>query len=285
MVANMTSNYGEGLGNISSVQKIYKDGMVYSMRSRESLKNAIMTQSGLYDNLKTTAGDSVAQKLVNDNENVATNPALEGGYMSTVDTTYIRKSSFYLTDAISCDSFVLEPRFHNNLHLAMTNAKEKNFRLQDSAKEAGLMPYQYEYEKSLKIYSMTIDLSMIGKDENFNAEADNDEKARRVNALLTAVENLSLVVKGNLDNSEPIFAVGGFSERKTHFFENVVRVKGGNLVISNDLINKVKKGFNVAMLEGKTFKNEDEIKSSFENIMSISEFFDELREEVVKYYK
>ena len=36
-------------------------------------------------------------------------------------------------------------------------------------------------------------------------------KADRVICLLDAIENLSLVVKGNLDNAEPIFAVGGLS--------------------------------------------------------------------------
>lgn len=38
VVANMTSNYSEGLGNISSIQKIYRDRNVYAIRSRESLK-------------------------------------------------------------------------------------------------------------------------------------------------------------------------------------------------------------------------------------------------------
>ena len=40
VVANMTSNYSEGLGNVASVQKVFKNRRIYSMRSRESLKNA-----------------------------------------------------------------------------------------------------------------------------------------------------------------------------------------------------------------------------------------------------
>ena len=52
VVANMTSNYSENLGNIASVQKVFKKGKIYSMRSRESLKNAIMVQSGMYDDLQ-----------------------------------------------------------------------------------------------------------------------------------------------------------------------------------------------------------------------------------------
>ena len=42
VVANMTSNYSEGLGNIASVQKVFRNRKVYTIRSRESLKNALM---------------------------------------------------------------------------------------------------------------------------------------------------------------------------------------------------------------------------------------------------
>lgn len=38
VLSNMTSNYSEGLGNIASVQKVFRNRNVYSMRSRESLK-------------------------------------------------------------------------------------------------------------------------------------------------------------------------------------------------------------------------------------------------------
>ena len=150
VVANMTSNYGEGLGNIGSIQKVYRNGKSYAIRSRESLKNAIMVQSGLYDDLKVQVDKSVNQKAVSQDINASTNRALEGGYMNTSDNTKIRKSSFYLTDAVSFHSFINETRFHNNLYLAQAYAKENKINLQDKAKEAGLMPYQYEYDKSLK---------------------------------------------------------------------------------------------------------------------------------------
>ena len=43
---------------------------------------------------------------------------------------------------------------------------------------------------------MTIDLTMIGKDSNFDTEeASNEEKAKRVISFIDAVENLSLVKK------------------------------------------------------------------------------------------
>jgi CRISPR-associated protein Cst2 len=283
VVANMTSNYSEGLGNIGSVQKIYKNRKAYATRSRESLKNAIMVQSGLYDDLQTTV-DGATQKMVSTELNVANCKALEGGYMSTKGTTYVRNSSFYLTDAISCDHFINETRFHNNLYLANNYASLNGINLQEKSKEAGLMPYQYEYDKSLKVYSMTIDLDMIGVDKNFETEATKEEKYNRVKSLLEAVANLSLVVRGNLDNAEPVFIIGGLSNRKTHYFENVVKVSNEKLVISNDLKSKLEEGFHAGLLQGETFTNESEIITNL-NPTSVKEFFTIVEEEVKQYYE
>lgn len=288
VVANMTSNYSEGLGNIASVQKVFRNRKVYTIRSRESIKNAIMVESGMYDDLQTES-NGATQKLANEELNASNCRALEGGYMNTKGTTNIRKSSFYLTDAISCESFVNETRFHNNLYLATNLAKSLNINIQEKAKETGLMPYQYEYDKSLKIYSITIDLEMIGKDENFEneanyKEANNSEKADRVNSILSAIENLSLTVKGNLDNAEPIFVVGGLSDRKTHYFENVVKVEEGKLLVSVDLLEKIERGYSVGLLRGQTFINEGEIEEKM-NPMSIIGFFDKLRDDVKAYFE
>ena len=274
VVANMTSNYSEGLGNISSVQKIFKEQHVY----------AICVQAGLYDDLETSV-DGAAQKLVSAEKNAATCRALEGGYMSTKELTYIRNSSFYLTDAIACDAFVNETRFHNNLYLASNQAKANGFSLQvkGNAEKAGLMPYQYEYDKSMKVYSLTIDLEMVGKDENFQAEAEPEEKADRVLRILEAVRSLSLVVKGNLDNAEPLFIAGGLSERKTHYFENVVRVKRGALAITQDLKDKLSEDFSCALLRGDNFSNEDEIVKELDPL-SMKQFFEQLEEQVKSWY-
>ncbi|HFE9854568.1 type I-B CRISPR-associated protein Cas7/Cst2/DevR [Clostridium perfringens] len=284
VIANMTSNYGEGLGNISSVQKVFKNGKTYAARSKESLKNAIMVQSGLYDDLETSLDKKVNQKVVSKDLNVTNCRALEGGYMNTSDNTYVRKSSFYLTDAVSCDEFINEYRFHNNLYLATNYAKHNNINLQGNAQKAGLMPYQYEFDKSLKIYSLTIDLDMIGRDENFDSEeASAEEKAYRVNAILDAVKNLSLIVKGNLDNAEPIFVVGGIINRKTHYFENLVKVKNDKLEITEELKDRINNGCYVGFLEGGNFENEVQIKEELKPL-TVSKFFSNLEEEIRKYY-
>lgn len=283
VIANMTSNYSEGLGNISSVQKVYKNRAVYSIRSRESLKNALMVQSGMYEDLRTVVSGAT-QKNVTPELNASNCRALEGGYMCTVADTYVRNSSFYLTDAISTESFVNETRFHNNLYLATNYAKANGLNVQVNAGTVGLMPYQYEYEKSLKVYSITIDLEKIGKDENFKQEAGAVEKYERVKCILEAVQNLSLVVKGNLDNAEPMFIIGGLSERKTHYFENVVKTEQGALILGEDLITKKKKGFRCALLRGDNFTNEEEILKTLQPI-SMEEFFDSLIREVKEYYQ
>lgn len=281
VISNMTSNYGESLGNISSVQKVYRGGNEYATRSRESLKNAICVQSGFYDDLQTS-NDGAMQKLVTNDINAATCRALEGGYMSTKDITYIRNSSFYLTDAVATEPFINDARFHNNLYLATNYAKANGKNVQKDAEECGLMPYQYEYDKSSKIYSLTIDLEKIGKDDNFNAEADNDEKCQRVIALLDAVENLSLVVKGNLDNAEPIFVVGGLSPRKTHVFENAVNVVGKKLVIE-PIKEKLSQGYSCALMRNGELKNEDEIVREL-HPTAVPEFFEALRGQVKEYF-
>lgn len=287
VVANMTSNYAENLGNIASVQKVFKNRKIYTIRSRESLKNALMVQAGLYDDLQTISDSSkqkvVVQKAVSEKLNAANCRALEGGYMNTIDTTYIRNSSIYVTDAISCESFVNEPRFHNNLYLASNYAKANGLNVQNNADKVGLMPYQYEYDKGLKCYSITVDLEMIGKDKNFNMEALPEEKAERVILLLNAIQNLSLVVKGNLDNAEPIFIVGGLSDRKTHYFENVVHVKEDKLELSEDLIQKKNQGFYAGLLKGQALLNEDEIEEKLQTI-GVSEFFSKLGEDVKTYF-
>ncbi len=38
ILANMTSNYGESLGNVASVQKVFKKGNTYSTRGHQLYK-------------------------------------------------------------------------------------------------------------------------------------------------------------------------------------------------------------------------------------------------------
>ena len=307
IVADITSNYSEGVGNISTIQKIHRNGKTYAMRSRESMKNALMVQSGFYDDVVTFV-NGAAQKLADVEHNTATCRAYEGGYMTTGKNPYSRKGSFYLTDAIAMNSFVADTRFHTNVYLASNYAKAHNLKLQeqtddtdvfDSEEEienakkgkkkekknpCGLMPYQYEYDRGLKKYSFTLFLDEIGVDENFkDLTVSNEEKADRVNTLLETLENLSLEVKGNLDNASPLFVCGGFTKYRTHVLENLVNIKNNKIVISKALKNKLNDGLSCGIVECGVFDNEDEIVNEL-CAVSVDEFFSNLRQAVKSYY-
>ena len=93
-----------------------------------------------------------------------------------------------------------------------------------------------------------------------------------------------MVVKGNLDNAEPVFVVGGIGDRKTHYFDNVVQMENLRLKLGDDLKKKLSEGYKLGLLEGYNFENEDQIKSEL-NPISIENFFDNLYEEVRAYYE
>ena len=114
--------------------------------------------------------------------------------------------------------------------------------------------------------------------------AGKEERIARVVAILEAVQNLSLVVRGNMDNAEPVFIVGGIGKRKTHYFENVVQMDHLSLKLGEDLKSKLKEGYRAGLLEGYNFDNEDEIKAEL-NTVGIGEFFADLKQEVRAYYE
>lgn len=63
----------------------------------------------------------------------------------------------------------------------------------------------------------------------------------------------------------------------------MVRVEKDNLIISQDLKDKIEKGYYVGLLEGRTLDNESEIKEKLQPT-SISKFFDNVRNEVNTYF-
>ena len=283
IVTNMTANYSESLGNISAIQKTIQSGKTYGKRSKESLKHAIMKESGFYNDVQVEI-DGAAQKIVNENINLSNCKNLEAGYMSTKGKMFKRTSSFYVSDAIAIDEFTNDYEFHNNLELATQYAKQNKLSVTKDASKCGLMPYNYEYLKNKMIYSITIDLTKIGVDENFDINCSNEEKIDRVVKLLEAVQNLSLIVKGSLDNASPIFVIGGFTKFKTHIFDQLVKIKDNKLLITDSLLKKLEKNedCHVGMID-ETFDNDKEIKEKL-NAIDVDDFFDELIEKVKEYY-
>lgn len=295
MVINATSNYGQGLGNTATVHKVNRNSQSYGFRSKESMKQSILEQAGFYDDL-TTIVDGATQKFVSEDVNAALNRASEGGYMCTATKkTYKRISTITLSDAISCDYMRDSIRFHTNLGMAENYAKANGINIQEKLTEeestdekgkkkekaAGLMPYTYEFDKGLKVYSINIDLDRIGEDENFpDIHASKEEKISRVVDLLRAVQSLNLSVKGSVDNASPIFAVGGISNRFSEC-ELAVVVRNNNLVLSNELESKVNK-FGSGFIEG-ILDNTDEVNEQLKPV-AMDTFFDNLVNKVEAFF-
>lgn len=284
VIANITANYDQGLGNVSMIQKLFPDGRPHGTRSSESLTNAILTQAGFLDDLQTVV-NGATQKFASEEVNAATCRALESGYLMTIKNgpTIGRARSITISPAIDFDPFTLQPSFHNNLSLARNFANANELNVQTDAGKVGLMPHSYEFNKSLKAYSVTLDLTRIGVDENFHQEADAEEKAFRVKALLRAIQTLTLTVKGSLDNAEPIFVVGGLSDRKTHYFENCVHVKNGKLDLNRALLTKLSEGYSCGYMECGIFDNEVEVLNRL-NPPTVNEFFKAMEADVDHYY-
>jgi CRISPR-associated protein Cst2 len=124
------------------------------------------------------------------------------GYMKTSSksdgkngTQKVRPAVVRLSNAVSLEPYKSDIDFLTNMGLA---------------KRAGLNNAiaQSEIHHSFYCYTITIDLDRVGIDENDDIELESREKARRVNALLEAVEFLYRDIKGRRENLAPIFAIG-----------------------------------------------------------------------------
>lgn len=279
MIVNTTANYGESLGNISSIQKTRRNGELFAIRTKESIGYSIKEQSGMNNTLSIIKDGKVAQIENNEERNAANCPALDFGYMTTAGKQTIRKRAIRITDMVSAYKFDNDYQFRNNLGIASIYSKANGCDLKDG----GLMPYNYEYDKSYKIYSITIDLDRIGKDENYDQECSNEEKAKRVNLILDTIQHLILTVKGYTDNAEPLFVIGGLSDYATHVFENVVKIKKNSISVSDDLINKYKNGDYSSGIMEDSFENSSEVKEKL-GATTVDEFFSDLKEKVSNNY-
>ena len=314
IVADITANYGETLGNIATIHTVNRNGKKYAIRSRESIKREVMVQSGLYDDLSVAVDGAAQKNIYHTDENnkekrigADTCKALEGGYFATVKEgsdkgcTFTRKSSIYFSDAIATTPLIGETRFHTNLHFAMKYAEDNNKNVQKDAKEIGLNPYQYQFDKGYKVYSVTIDLDKICVDDNIKVDnskvssLDADkEKTNRVINILDAIQTLTLDVKGSRDFAEPLFVIGGLSNVRTHYFEHALCVEEDRIRITEQLkyrLNDENSIFNCGMCEG-CFENEKEIIKEIEGeegttnkkVMTVDKFFEILKENVNECY-
>ena len=276
-----SANYGEGVGNVTSLKKISRDGgRAYTYISRQALRHDIVSQMGEYSTPLETDGDVIQfhpDATIKDYAEIDL-----FGYMKTKKPVKTRSAVARLSNAIALETFNADLDFLTNKGLL-----DRYNETAEKKKEGGNIA-QSEIHKTYYTYTLSIDLDKVGIDNNDNIEISNEEKANRVNKLLDAIKFLYRDIKGRRENLSPLFAVGGVYDIKNPFFEN--RIKCYNNKISIEPIKavlgldkEIKDNTKVGLIKG-IFKNSDEIVKEL-GAEDISNFFDDIKKQVKTYYE
>ena len=211
------------------------------------------------------------------------------GYMKTSKKTdkedggsNIRSAAVRLSNAISLEDYKSDMDFLNNKGLAD--------RINEFPNLANI-----EQHLSYYTYTVTIDLSKIGKDGKI--ELPNEEKQRRVIELLEIIKVLNRDIRGRQENLSPLFIIGGTYELNTPYFLGRIKLenKDDEFNINTNALKdtmKLKIGENTVEKDTKIgivkdiFKNEQELENMLpENTYDVQTFFEKLEDEVKEYYK
>ncbi|MFW6030434.1 MAG: type I-B CRISPR-associated protein Cas7/Cst2/DevR, partial [Halanaerobiales bacterium] len=275
-----SANYGEGLGNVTSLKKISRgSGDSYTYISRQALRYNMINQMG-EDNTPLELDGSVIQFAPD--AKIDEYPEVDlFGYMKTKKQTKTRSAVVRLSNAISLESFNADLDFLTNKGL-LDRYNQQGGELKDGGNIA-----QSEIHKSYYSYTVAIDLDKVGIDQNDEIDINNKDKAYRVNRLIHIIKFLYRDIKGRRENLSPIFAIGGVYDIKNPFFENKVKVKNNKLVIGSlegvlKLDEGIKSETEVGLIEG-IFENDYDIIERL-NAQDMSSFFNNLKKKVSQYY-
>jgi CRISPR-associated protein Cst2 len=274
-------NYGEGLGNVTSLKKLTRgDGESYSYISRQALRYNIINQLG-WDVTKLAVDGTVIQFAPD--AKIEEYPEIDlFGYMKTAKPATTRAAVVRLSNGISAESFAGDLDFLTNKGLYdryMKDAKE--------AKEGGNIA-QSEIHMSYYTYTIAIDLEKIGVDKNTSSEIAQTEKTRRIHALLDTVKLLYRDIKGRREDLKPLFIIGGVYDWKNPFFENKIKVENNQIKLDTiksvlGIDAEIKQNTACGLIKG-VFKNEAKIIEEL-GAVDLKPFFDGLKEKVRSYYE
>lgn len=273
-----SANYGEGIGNISTLKKMSRgDYEQYSYISRQAMRYNIIQQLG-WDNTPVDNKSGVVQFAPS--ATIKDYPEIDlFGYMKTSSKeaeskggASTRSAVVRLSNAIALEPYQSDLEFLTNMGMA----KRQNL-------DNGIA--QSEIHRSYYTYTVTIDLDRIGIDNEINIP--NTEKAVRVKDFLDAVQYLYRDIKGRRENLSPVFAIGGVYQRKNPFFENRINVKENKIVEKTleEIINDSSdvKENTVAGVTSGIFANDEDLKQKL-NVKSVGSVFEHLKKEVDAYY-
>lgn len=275
-----SANYGEGIGNVTSLKKISRDGgRAYSYISRQAIRYNIIEQM----NLKNTPLD-LDGEVIQFHPDATIEKYAEidlFGYMKTKKPVRTRAAVVRLSNAIALETFNADLDFLTNKGL-LDRYNETVAKKKDGGNIA-----QSEIHKSYYSYTISVDLDKVGIDTNDDIEISNEEKAERVNKLLDILKFLYRDIKGRRENLSPIFAIGGVYDIKNPFFENRIKCYNNRInieAIENvlNLDETIKNNTTVGLIKG-IFSNSEELDEKL-NAVEMSEFFKDIKSKVNSYY-
>ncbi|MDE5931424.1 MAG: type I-B CRISPR-associated protein Cas7/Cst2/DevR, partial [Lachnospiraceae bacterium] len=215
-----SANYGEGVGNISTLKKMSRGNYEqYTYISRQAMRYNIMQQAG-WDNTPVDGKSGVVQFAPS--ATIQDYPEIDlFGYMKTSSKeegksdkggASTRSAVVRLSNAIALEPYQSDLEFLTNMGLA----KRQNL-------ENGIA--QSEIHRAFYTYTVTADLDRIGDDGGISIPAA--DRAERMKVFLDTIQFLYRDIKGRRENLSPVFVIGGRSETKHPFFENRIVLDKG----------------------------------------------------------
>lgn len=272
-----SANYGEVVGNISTLKKMTRgDYQQYSYISRQALRYSLVQQLG-WDKTPVDGKSGVVQFAPS--ASVAEYPEIDlFGYMKTTSKeddkkggAATRSAVARLSNAIALEPYQSDLEFLTNMGLAKRNNLDNAIA-------------QSEIHRSYYSYTVSIDLERVGIDGS--VEISQEEKAKRVKELLDGFHYLYRDIKGRRENLSPVFMIGGRYQRKNPFFENRIRIDKNkvNTATLAELMQNAELADDtmVGVVSG-IFDNEKEIKQEL-RAETIETVFNRLKREVDVYY-
>lgn len=291
-----SANYGEGLGNVTSLKKISRgNGQSYSYISRQAMRYNIVNQMvELSPGLKLTPVSHEGTIQFAPDASVKDFFEIDlFGYMKTKSNegAATRSAIVRLSNATSLENFNGDLDFLTNKGLfdRLTEDDKKKAGKKGDTEEGetslkGGNIAQSEIHKSFYTYTLTIDLDKVGIDGA--SEISNDEKYNRISLLLKAIKFLYRDIKGRRENLAPLFIIGGIYDIKNPFFMNGIKLLDQKLAVNRikSIIEKdeiISEKTLIGYVDN-TFENDAEVKQL--GCDSIKNFFQKLDDQLKAYY-
>lgn len=273
-----SANYGEGIGNITTLKKMTRgDYEQYSYISRQALRYSLIQQLQ-WDKTPVDGKSGVVQFAPS--ATIEDYPEIDlFGYMKTTSKeddkkggAATRSAVARLSNAIALEPYQSDLEFLTNMGLAKRNNLENAIA-------------QSEIHRSYYTYTVSVDLDRVGVDGDLGIAQE--EKAERVKTLLEGLQYLYRDIKGRRENLSPLFVIGGRYQRKNPFFENRIVIEKNKIKVDTliEIINSNEdiKVNTFAGVSTDIFANDGELKEKLKAV-TVGEVFNHLKEEVDAYY-